>query len=1088
MKKFLLFSVASLFLVFAALAQERTVSGKVTSVEDGSALPGVNVVLKGTTTGTVTDVSGNFSLAIPSEGGTLVFSFIGLASEEIPVGSRSVIDVQMSSDVRQLSEVVVTAVGIERSKKALGYSVENVTGEKVQQVSEPDPLRGLQGKVPGVNIQGSSGASGSATRITIRGNSSFLGNNQPLFVVNGIPFANDVNVRAENTNLTQGGAYGSRIADLDPNDIESMTVLKGAAAAALYGTRAANGVVLITTKSGRSSASRKGLEVTYSFSYALEEISNVPDYQNKYGTGTAFNYSQVNGSWGAPFGQGLDSIPHWFNNNPALEAAFPEQFGTIVPYVAQPDNVKDFFDTGNIMEHSLSFSGGNEKANISATVSRMEQDGFVPNTEFNRTNLSLGGNTILDNGLNVGGHFSYATTFQRGTLGGANNSINGSSAFARTLFLGRNWDLQGQPFINPLDNSPVFFVATGQATNPIWSTQNEGFESNVDRYTAAINLGYDIFDWLNVSYKIGINTYSQRNLEFSRPGSRAQGGIGQIIDDKINYQEIESNFLITVTRNINEDLSFRGVVGHNINQRTTDRQSFLATNYVVFDIDDLDNTSTVAPNGGDFQKRRIVGVFGDFTFGYKDWAFLTLTGRNDLSSTLPSSNRSFFYPAISTSFIFTDALNINSNILSNGKLRASWSQVGNDTDPYLLQNIFFVNAASQGLTSGFSSNTNAFPFTPTGGSTTPGGTLSNSERDPNLKPERTTEVELGASLGFFNNRATVDVTVYDRRTRDQIARQSIPDASGFDVFFTNFGEMSNRGIEIGLDVTPITLSNGFNWNLYGTFTHNKNKVESLTDGVEELVITNLFAGSVAPVLRPGEEYGLIRGSVTARDDEGNLLIDPASGLPINALDPAIVGNPNPDFLVGLTNTFSYKGITFSAVFDWRQGGDIYSVTTFSLLGRGVLESTGENREQNWIIPGVQGDVTTQEPIRDENGQKIPNRTLVETNDLWFSTGGGVGSFGINAQDEWNVWDATVFRLREVALSYDLPRSLLENTPIGSVRVSLTGRNLWFKAPNFPEGSNFDPEISNFGAQNIQGFEYTNAPSVRRYGFNLRVTF
>ena len=601
-------------------------------------------------------------------------------------------------------------------------------------------------------------------------------------------------------------------------------------------------------------------------------------------------------------------------------------------------------------------------------------------------------------------------------------------------------------------------------------------------------MGYDILDWLNVSYKIGINTYSQRNLEFTRPGSRSQGGIGQVIDDKINYQEIESNFLITVTRDIAQDVSFRGVLGHNINQRTTDRQSFLGANYVVFDIDDLDNTSTVAPNGGDFQQRRIVGVFGDFTFGYKEWVFLTLTGRNDLSSTLPTSNRSFFYPAVSTSFIFTDALNIKSNILSNGKLRASWSQVGNDTDPYLLQNIFFVNAASDGFTSGLSSNTNVFPFTPTGGSTIPGGTLSNSVRDADLKPERTTEVELGASLSFFNNRATVDVTVYDRRTKDQIARQSIPDASGFDVFFTNFGEMSNRGIEIGLDVTPVTLSNGFNWNLYGTFTHNKNKVESLTDGVEELVITNLFAGSVTPVLRPGEEYGLIRGSVSARDDEGNLLIDPASGLPINALDPQIIGNPNPDFLVGLTNTFSYKGITLSAVFDWRQGGDLYSVTTFSLLGRGVLESTGENREQNWIIPGVQGDVTTQEPIRDENGSKIPNSTMVETNDLWFSTGGGVGSFGINAQDEWNVWDATVFRLREVALSYDFPRSLLENTPIGSVRVSLTGRNLWFSAPNFPEGSNFDPEISNFGAQNIQGFEYTNAPSVRRYGFNLRVTF
>lgn len=1076
MKRILLLSTALLMgFYMQVMAQERAVTGKVTSAEDGSPIPGVSVVLKGTGTGTVTDIDGNYRVGVPAEGGVLQFSFVGLVTQEIQVGARSVLDVAMASDVRQLSEVVVTAVGIEREKKALGYSIENVEGEKVQQISEPDPLRALQGKVAGVNIIGSSGVPGSATRITIRGNSSFLGNNQPLFVVDGIPYNN--NELETSNQLAGGGAYSSRIADLDPNNIASMTVLKGGAAAALYGVRAANGVVLITTKTGSTRPSRKGLEVTYSTSYSREEIANLPHYQNSYGTGTGFAYGEVNGSWGAPFPGKVtyptrSTIPLWQD----IAAAYPDADPT-VPYRAYPNNVKDFFETGHVFENSISVASGGDRTSFSAVVSRTSQDGFIPNSKFDRTSFSLGGTSILENGLNIGGNFTYSKTNQIGPAGGANNAVGNSSAFSRTLFLGRNWDLQGQPFEHPVTRRSIFFVDRTQSTNPYWSAIYDGFETNVDRFTSNISASYDLTEWLTASYKLGVNSYTQKNQEWFRKGSRGADGLGQIIDDYLTFTEIESNFLLTATKDLNENFSLRAILGHNVNQRTTDNQSYLGTEMVDFEIIDIDNFNNIVPNGGNWSRRRLFGVFGDVTMGYRDYVFLTLTGRNDWSSTLPESNRSFFYPAASASFVFSDALNLSGNILSSGKIRASWSKVGNDADPYRLVPIYQINLGENSGLIGSLRN-NDFPFRGI-----PSATLSNTERDPDLTPEFTTEIELGTQLDFFNGRVGLDLAVYDRRTTDQIALQSIPTASGFNFFQTNFGEMSNKGIEIGLDLTPVRLANGFQWNLYGTFTHNKNVVVSLTDGVEELTIRNLFGGGITPVLRPGEEYGIMRGSMAARDSEGNLLINPANGQLIRAADPGIVGNPNPDFIAGLTNTFSYKGFRVSAVVDYRHGGDLYSVTTLSLLGRGVTQDT-ERREMNYVIPGYLGDPDTGEPMRDGEGNKIPNTIQVEMNDLYFGE-----TFGINTADEWNVFDATVFRIREVSVAYDIPKSLLEKTRvIGSAVISLTGRNLWYKAPNFPKYTKFDPESNTFGGSNAQGFEFTNAPSVRRYGVNLRLTF
>ncbi|MBL0745199.1 SusC/RagA family TonB-linked outer membrane protein [Chryseolinea lacunae] len=1078
MKRILLFCCLTLItsLISGAVwAQDRTVTGKVTSTEDGTSLPGVNVVLSGTAVGTVSDAEGNFKLSVPATGGTLVFSFIGLTTQEVAVGDRTVIDIQMAPDAKQLAEVVVTGAGIEKDKRTLGYRLESVSGTKLQQVSEGDPLRALQGKVAGVNIISSSGAPGSSTRITMRGNRSMLGNNQPLIVVDGIPYDNQ-QVNTSNQ-LSGGGSYASGLAGVDPNNIETMNILPpGGAGAALYGVRAANGVIVITTKTGTSRASKKGLEMSVTSGYSVEEISGLPDFQNKYGSGSKFNYSPANGSWGAPFPGAVDyptisTIPRW---QPFVDA-YPNEPKT-VPYQAHPNNVKDFFNTGSLWENSLTMNGGNEKANFSATLSRLDQKGIVPNSKFQRNVLSIGANTILANNIHIGGTMSYSSTVQAGPPGGAGNAIGNGTAFGRTMYLGRDWDLQGQPYEDPITKESLFFVAKSQSTNPYWSAKYDGIQTQMNRIVTNFNVAYDINDWLSVQYRGGVTHYDQSNKEWFRPGGRAAGGIGQITTDYTTWTEIESFLRVNATKKLTDDLTLGAYVAHNLNQRTQEQQSYIGTGMIDFNILDIDNTTSVLNNGGIYSRRRLIGVLGEVSLQYRDYLTLTATGRNDWSSTLPVSKRSFFYPSISSAFIFTDAFNMDKSILSFGKLRATWSKTGNDASPYDLSNTYMVNPQ-------FVSQSVQFPFNKIPG-TTLGGLPGSSDvvADPNLTPEFTRSVEVGTDLQFFDNRASIGFTYYNTLTTNGIAAQSYPSVSGYTSYLTNFGDVSNKGIEIMVGITPVSLANGFRWDINANFTHNRNVVERLAPGVDEIVVRNLFAGGITPVLRPGQEYGIMRGSVDVRDHDGNLLIDPSNGQLIRSLSPAIIGNPNPDFKAGMTNTFSYKGVSLSVLFDWTQGGDLYSTTVSNQLGRGVTKDT-EDREVNKIIPGFLGDINSGQPLLDAEGKKIPNNIQIETNDLYFGE-----TFGINAADEWNVYDATVFRLREASLGYSLPKSLLAKTPFGSVSVTLTGRNLWYKAPNMPKHSHMDPETSSFGTSNAQGFEFDNFPSVRRYGVNLRLTF
>jgi TonB-linked SusC/RagA family outer membrane protein len=1037
-------------------AQTREISGVVTSSEDGSTIPGASIVVKGTTLGTVTDMDGAFTLKITESAKTLQVSFVGMASSEVAITTANNYKIALKSETVSVDEVVVTAYGIKRSEKSLGYSTAKMDPDEGLMKSQPDFLKSMQGKMAGVDVRTSQGTPGAATRINIRGNSSFYGTNQPLIVVDGVPLSND---QVTTTSQTEGGgAYSDGFSSIDPNDIASLSVLKGSAAAALYGSRASNGVILIKTKSGSVSDVRKKMEVTLSSSWSLENVAHLPDYQNKYGAGSNGGYSNSNGSWGPAFGTpGLDSIPI---QNSAWTTYYPELFSPtkMVPYQAYPNNVKDLFRTGLVSDNSLNISGGNGKTAYNSTLSYMNHEGYVPNSSYERSSMSVGGSSALLNGLNVRGSVSYTNTDQVGSMFGENQVEGAASSFARVLFLARNWDLAGRPYETPT-GLPIS-TNNSQYDNPLWSFQHNTVTTKVDRSMANLGADYQILPWLSASYQLGTNIYSLNRREVIDIGSRAAGGKGELKTDQFRSAELESNLIVTALKDFMEkNLSAKFSLGHNLNQRTASRTAMQGSEFGVPNIYTLSNTKVQTTLSDYTSERRLMGVFGDLTLGYKDYAFVTLTGRNDWSSTLPEENNSYFYPSASGTFIFSDAFKLKNDFFSYGKVRAGWAKVGRDANPYSLVDTYdlydpFNNQARAGVP-----------------------TTSN---NLNLEPEFTEELELGAQLEFFDRRLALDFTWYNKLSTNQIAAVGLPYSSGYQSYYTNFGKIENKGIEVDLS-GKIIQSKDFTWTAHITFTQNKNTVLELIEGVDRIQLSGVLEG-ISPYLEKGLPFGYLRGTTNYKDDEGNLLIDPKTGLLIPDPIETMVGDPNPKFRMGLNTTFTYKDFFLTGQFDWRQGGDFYSVTINSLLGRGVTKDT-EDREHTYVIPGFYGDANTGEPLLDNSGNKIPNTIPVTTNDLYFGN-----SFAINATTDYSIYDATVYRFREFSFGYNLPQKFLTSTPFGSASLSFSGYNLWYFAPNVPKYTNFDPEANSFGTTSVQGIELSAAPSSRRFGINLKLSF
>lgn len=1099
MKKQLLmtFLVAFSFCV-NLFAQDRKVSGKVTSAEDGSGLPGVSVQLKGTTKGSTTDATGNYSIAVPSSGGTLIFSFVGTTNQEIAIGSKSAIDVRMTNDTKQLTEVVVTAIGIQRDKKALGYAVSNVKGDDLAQKSEPDALRALNGKVPGVSIISGGGAPGQGTRITIRGQNSFTGNNQPLFVVDGIPFdnsVNDVDGFSSNT-VTSNRAY-----DIDPNNVESMTVLKGAAAAALYGSRAANGVIVITTKSGTKSA-KKGIEITYNSSYSTEQISSIPDYQNSYTQGSNQSYNGgFIGNWGTAFPSEVDrinsqlgfnrysktivdgypegTVPHPLVGVPYTSARFKSVFpqfldakGNAIPVPLQPyDIIGGFFGTGKVVENSIQINSTGEKTSLNAGVSRTTNDGIVPNSNTTRTNLTFGGNAQLANGFIVSGNVNYVRTTQQSPQSGASyfadyGSGSTGSIYDRLFYLPRNFNLNEYPSENPADGSNVFYRALD---NPIRTSKYNLYNSDVNRVYGNMAISYDVAPWLNLLAKGGINTYAETRHNVVRPGGIALPQ-GLVSISNLNNTEQDFTFLATFNKDLNEKIGMKFMAGFNANERKFNR--FTSVNNEVIDANLLilgatNKQSSLEQN----RKQRLYGIFGELALSYNNYAFLTASLRNDHSSTLPTNNNSYLYPAVTGSLVFTEALNLPKTVINFGKVRANFATVGKDAPPYLTNTNLFLNTGYNGSTAAATASyTN-----PLSGVSQVG--------NPELKPEFTTEFEIGTELQFFNSRIGLDLAYFNRNSTDLIVTARIPSSSGFDFRTVNAGKINNNGIEAGITVVPIKTKSGFTWTSFAAFTRLRSEVVDAGPG-GELIITGVGDQNLGTIFRPGQPYGMIYGSQNTRDKSGNLLINESTGFPFTQSQSQIIGNPAPDYTLGWTNTFTYKNFTLSSLLDYRKGGKMFSVTAASLILRGQLKGS-EDREGNRVIPGVYGDPQTYEPIL-QDGKVVRNTTPITAFDSHFTDG-----FGAYGADETNVYDVTVFRVREVTLGYRVPKEFLNKHLkfLGALNFSVSGRNLFFVAPNMLTGLNFDPEVlSSFADSNVQGFDLGASPSTRRFGFNLTAKF
>ena len=987
-----IFTFLMLLSGLCGLAQDRTVTGKITNAE-GLPVQFATVTVKGTSTAVSADANGNFSIQAPRNA-VLVFSAAGFATAEVNIGEQTTVNNIMATQ-GALTEVVVTALGIRRTDRALGYSVAKVDPATILQKSEPDVLKSLQGKVAGVDIRSSQGTPGAATRIQIRGNNSFFGNSQPLIIVDGIPYSNDQVTTT--SQVSNGGGYSSGIANLDPNDIASMNVLKGSSAAALYGSRASNGVIIITTKSG-SARRAKGTEITFRSSVSTETIANLPEYQNEFGAGSQLAYSNANGSWGAAFAD-RDSIPAW----PTYKAAYPELFpSNNIDYRAYPDNVKDLFQRGWVYENSISVNGGSDKGSVGVTASYLDHKGYVPNSSFKRANLGLGGSTRLDIGVNASANFSYARSNQKGGFFGENQVGGTASSFARSLFLARNWDLN-LPYEDP-QGFPLQPNVAG-FDNPRWSAKYNTIHTDEERIVGGLHFDFNIKKWIRFDYTIGTNISRVDRREVTEIGSRAAEGLGKLIVDNYRKAELESNVLLTFTPTIGNDFTLRALVGNNFNQRTITNTTETGSRFITRGVHSLKNTEQQQFTNDFYSRQRLIGLFGDATLGYKNIAFLNATLRNDWSSTLPKENRSYLYPSVSGSLVFTEAFGLKSKILDYGKVRAGWAKVGRDADPYQLEDVYTINPNFFGV---------------------PSATLPSTANSADLKPEFTKELELGTQLSFLSRRIELDFTWYDRTSTNLIAIITTPPSSGYLSKVTNFGGISNKGVEIDLIGRPIR-GKDFSWEVHGIFTKNKNIVTELTDGVDRIQMAGIVAG-INPFLEPGLPFGYLRGTVSARDEEGNLLIDPVTGWIITKDEEEMVGDPNPDFKLGINNTLTYKGVSLSVLWDMTRGGDLYSVTVNSLLGRGVTNDT-RDRKTSWIIPGFYGDPNAPGSPLLVNGKKVPNHTVITTNDVFFSAGGPSGSFGINSATEWQVYDATVYRLREVTLAYDIPKSVYRKLPL-----------------------------------------------------------
>jgi TonB-linked SusC/RagA family outer membrane protein len=1068
--KRILFTLLMLLTVGLDAAWAQTViTGRVLD-ERGQGMIGAGISVKGApSVGTVTDLDGNFRLSAPANA-TLVIQSIGYATQEVPAGAAGTI--RMVPAAKELTGAVVTALAIRREKRELGYSATTISTDELNAGNNVSALSAIQGKTAGVNITSTTGGPGGSTRVVLRGEKSVNGNNNALIVVDGIPLSNGNRLagRDERSQLD----FGNRGNDINPEDIENITVLKGPAAAALYGSVAANGAIMITTKSGRGRAASGKTSVTYQSTYTLSSVLKLPEFQNKYGQGDVDNVAddrRENFSWGLPFDGKMRPWGQVINGQQRVK-----------PYVALDDNVRNFFDIGKTWENGVQLGGSTDKGSYFLSLNALNNTGVVPDNFFKKYSLRLNTSLDLPNKMYSSLNVNYINSYSRIESGGQDESgvYDNLIQTPRDIPITESKDLTN--IFNSYDTKDSLGITHygyygAYTDNPYWIASNVDNRNRTDRVLGSVVIGtrpnghWDIYDRLGIDY-VSDRVYAKQPKYSPVPwdpfyyagstplGPKSNGGYFESNSNNlIAYNDIIANY----NRQLSESFDFSGLIGQNIQFNRANVLSGSIDNktnsLVVPGYYNLTNASGPPDVLNTLAETRAVGVYGSLHLGFKRQLFLDVTGRNDWSSTLAEGNRSFFYPSAAISWVFTDVLKnkIGDKILSYGKVRASYASVGNAAIAYQNNNPAFARAEAA---TAFGSV--KFPF-----NGTPGFSYTNIIGNPSLRPERTNASEFGIELAFLRNRVTFEATYYDNLSIDQI--QTVPTApsSGFTGRVINLGDISNKGVELAARITPIKTRSGFTWEVFGTYTKNKNMVERLANGVQQISLGGISGMSVTATV--GKPFGAFYGSDLLTDDKGRVIVDSTTGIPRIAPNTVFKGTYQPRFIASWGTNIRFKGFNLGLLFTTKQGGVFYSRTK-SLMDF-VGTSKGTERRDDYIFPNSVYEKT--------------DGSLVVNTDRNFHPYDYYTTVISNAQGQ-NIIDASYVKLQEANLTYTVPERWLKRTSFGGASVGVFGNNLFIWTPD--ENQYSDPEINAGGASNLQGFEYASRPSLRNYGVRLSITF
>lgn len=1077
-KRIHLFLLALAIGVIQGAAQVTTVRGIVTTEEDGEPVIGASVIVKGTALGTVTDVNGRFELSgLPPSATRLLISYISLMAKEVAIAPQ--VSVTLKSDTHLLDEVVVTALGISREKKALGYTAQEVKQNALVQGKDNNLLNSLSGKIAGVRITNTQGDVGSS-RIVIRGETSIAGENQPLFIVDGIPVDNSqLNARSS------GRDFKNAIADLNPEDIKTLTVLKGPNAAALYGARAAHGAIVITTKGGDKR--QKGIGITLHSSTQVSFVATLPEFQNLFGQGAGGRFSYVDGK-GAGVNDGVDES--W---GPRLDIGLLiPQFDSpldadgnrvATPWVSHPNNVRDYFRMGISTNNGISIARGDDKYQFRVGYNYEKQVSIVPDAGTNKTNISLNTDYHLAKWIVVGAtanYIVYTAPSLPGSATPSGSNVRSNSPMLQFLWFGRQVDT------NSLKADYTRNWNSSYYDNPFWSASYNTQSQERHRLIGDLHAEFRLTDGLNVRFRTSTDWYNDRRKSKVKWGSAGAGSpYGSYAEDAYTVKENNTEVLATYIKQLNKNWGIDALLGFNVRNKQYENNYQAAPRLAVADLYTLTNSRDPLISSNDFYRLRQYGLYGSIQLDYRRWAFLNITGRNDWSSTLPVDNNSYFYPSVTASVLLSEALGWRSKAVNYLKIRGGWSQVGADANPYQLATVFTSETAFNG--------------NPLQSSSTIG-------MNSNLKPENTSSIEAGFEAAFWDNRLYLDFTYYKTDSRNQILKLATTAASGYTSQVRNAGHIRNRGYEIQLGAVPIQTSKGFRWNLDLNYGANSSKVVKLDD---EGLITSyqLYSSGIQILASVGEAYGTLFGTSYVRDANGNVVVD-ANGLPKISTTNKTLGKFTPDWTGGISNTFSYRSLSLSFLIDASVGGSIFSNTNKTGKYTGVLANTLSGRDAEhgglWYYTDAMGNNVrlSESPSYSVSSDGLYYAQVNGQSTRVYQDGimvEGVTESGSKNEEvvsaekyyhriysiaEANVYDASYVKLREVALSYRLPRLWTQKLHLQEASVTLTGRNLWTIYKSVP---NIDPE-SALTTGNAQGVEAYSLPTTRSFGVNLSVKF